>query len=254
MISVIVPYWNSEQWLERCARSLHEQGGDFEFLLVDDHSTDSGPKIAEEYAAKDERFVLLTNERGKGVSGARNTGIDHARGAWTTFLDADDEYRPGAYGKFATVAKTGANICQLNHLRCYERSGRTVLRYANNGGDYGLDCLPDAWWGVWNKLFKTDFIKWIRFNEGLKCGEDGMFVLECLREDGRIHHADRSVTVVVHRFDNQGSLSHVKTAGDIIEQIQAYEDFMTMQEDIALKRVVCLELSKLWERVSRRLV
>ena len=81
-----------------------------------------------------------------------------------------------------------------------------------------------------------------------------MFVLECLREDGRIHHAERSVTVVIHRFDNQGSLSHVKKAGDIIEQIRAYDGFMTMQEDVALKRVVCLELSKLWDRVAGRLV
>ena len=54
--------------------SLHEQKGDFEFILVNDHSTDQGPEIAERFAGMDNRFVLLTNEHRKGVSGARNTG------------------------------------------------------------------------------------------------------------------------------------------------------------------------------------
>lgn len=254
MISVIVPYWQSEQWLERCLTSLHTQKGDFEFILVDDHSTDCGPRIAERFADLDDRFVLLENERRKGVSGARNTGIDHARGEWTTFLDADDEYGPDAYAKFASVIRSGANICQLNHLRYYERNGRAVLRYANAGSEYSLERLPDAWWGVWNKLLRTDFIKEIRFDEDLQYGEDGMFVLECLRADGRIHHAKHSVTVVIHRFDNKGSLSHVKTAEDVIVQIHAYEAFLNKQDTIALKKIVSLELSKLWERVSRVLV
>lgn len=253
MISVIVPYWNSEQWLDRCCRSLHGQRGEFEFLLVDDHSTDEGLFVVSKYAEIDDRFKMLTNERTKGVSGARNTGLDHAAGDWITFLDADDEMLEDAWATFNAVVKVKpkANIHQLNHVRYYARIHKQLIKHASNGGVYRINNLPWSWWGVWNKLFRAEFLKDIRFDEEMQYGEDGMFVLECLVKDGKIHHADRRLVTTRHRFDNKASLSHIKTADDILKQIRKYEEFMFRQDDAAIKRLVCLELSKLWERMSR---
>lgn len=250
MISVIVPYWNAAKWIGRCVDSL-KQPGDFEFILVNDKSKDDGEQIAREHAGDDERFVFVDNKHKKGVSGARNTGIETASGEWITFLDADDEMLPDAFRIYTDViSQADANIHQLNHLRYYTAIGKTALKYWNQGGWYGLDNLPQIWFGVWNKIFRAEFLKDVRFNESMTYGEDGMFVLECLAKDPRIHHGSKHMLAVIHRFDNKESLSHVKTDKDIIKQIHAYEKFMQKQDD-ELKAVVCQELQKLWVRVER---
>lgn len=245
MISVIVPFKNSAEWIGRCLDSLKRQEGDFEFLIVNDHSTDNGREIAETYL-KDKRFLLLDNERGAGVSGARNTGIDHAKGEWITFLDADDEMSQIAWKHFEYALLTEANIHQFNHIRIV--NGVSRMKRANDGGFYDLSQLPECWWGVWNKLFKKGIFERVRFNEGMQYGEDGMFVLECLEISEVIHHAERNATTTIHRFDNKQSLSHIKTADDILTMSRAYEEFYERQTDLRMKRDVCIELSKIWER------
>ena len=246
MISVVVPYKNSAKWLRRCLDSLTSQTGDFEFLIVNDHSDDKGPMIAESYT--DDRFRLLDNERGAGVSGARNTGMDHARGEWIAFLDADDEMLPGAWEIFEEVLETDANIHQLNHRRRTRQ--RDAMKFSNNGGVYGLDAMPDAWWGVWNKLFRAEFVKNIRFDEDLQYGEDGMFVLECLAKDGRIHHAEHDLATTRHRFDNPKSLSKTKTGFDLVKQAKAYVAFLDEHPEMC--RVIAVEMVKIWERALEK--
>ena len=129
-ISVIVPYHNAAPWLVRCLNSLTDNEGDFEFILVNDRSDDAGPSIVRQYAAIDERFVILDNERGPGVSGARNTGLDICSGDWITFLDADDKYIESAYKTFvrAINANRMAAVIQFNHLRHYSQINKTVLK------------------------------------------------------------------------------------------------------------------------------
>ena len=245
VISIIVPYWNAEKWIGRCIGSLKAQIGNLEVLLVDDHSTDNSRQIAEDLA--DGRFVLLTNEHSKGVSGARNTGLDHASGSWITFLDADDELLPEAYDNWLKVIRSAdANIHQLNHMRYYAAKNKTVMKYWNKGGWYDLANPPEAWFGVWNKLYRAEFVKDVRFDESMSYGEDGMFNLMCFRKDGRIHHGEKSMTAVLHRFENKDSLSHVKTVPDMIKQIHRYEDFMLEQTDPQLRVFMCKELSRLW--------
>lgn len=247
-IDVIVPYWNSEQWVGRCCESLVMQDGDFEFLLVNDGSTDNGEAIVNEYANRDSRITMLNNEHAKGVSGARNTGIDHANAEWITFLDADDELLPGAHETFVGVigCDNRANIIQMNHLRYYTKIDKLTLKYANERGIYHINNLPDIWWGVWNKLLKRDFLNGIRFDENLQYGEDGMFVLECMAKDNYMFHADRTTTALKHRFDNKNSLSHVKCGADLIKQVRAYEDFILRQTDPTIRQVVCDIIAELW--------
>ena len=252
MISVIVPYWNAEKWLGRCCESLLKQEGEFEFLLISDHCTDNSDDIARDYACKDKRFTAIWNTHAKGVSGARNTGLDVARAEWVTFLDADDELMPDAYAAFIGTIKRDpkADIHQLNHIRNYTAISKKTIKYTNNAGRYDTGNLPDIWWCVWNKVIRREFLKGIRFNEGLQYGEDGLFILECLAKGAYINHADRNVVAVMHRFDNKKSLSHVKTVQDIIKQIRTYEAFLFRHA--SMRQLVALEISKLWERVSRQ--
>ena len=148
MISVIVPYKDAAKWIERCAKSLKQQTDDFEFIFVDDHSEDNGEEILREIA--DSRFMLMKNHRHPGVSGARNTGLDIARGDWITFLDADDEMLPGGLDTYLEViaADPDANIHQLNHLRYYPSIDKLTMKYPNEEGAYTSKELPQIWFGV----------------------------------------------------------------------------------------------------------
>lgn len=248
MISVIVPYHNAAPWLVRCLNSLSDNEGDFEFILVNDRSEDAGPGIVRQYAELDERFVVLDNERGPGVSGARSTGLDAAKGDWITFLDADDKYIESAYKTFTKGIKANplAAMVQFNHLRYYSNLNKTVLKYTNPCGVYKIDGLPKMWFGVWNKLFRSELVKDIRFDERLQYGEDGLFVLECLSTGAYIYHADEQRFVVVHNFENPNSLSKSKTADDLIKQIRVYEEYLFNQERPEMRIAFCKELSRLW--------
>lgn len=247
MISIIVPYWNSEQWIGRCVRSLKTNEGAFQFIMVNDSSTDDGEQIARAEAEGDSRFLFIENQHMRGPSGARNTGIEYAEGEWISFLDADDEMLPDAFRVYMDViSQDDANIYQLNHLRYYTAIGKTVLKYWNTGGWYGLENPPQLWCGVWNKIFRAELLKDVRFDESMTYGEDGMFVLECLARDPRIRHGSKHMVAVLHRFDNKESLSHVKTTKDLIKQVHQYERFMQKQKQPAMKRFICQEISRMW--------
>ena len=89
-ISIIVPIYKTEQYLQRCIDSILAQTfTNFELLLIEDGSPDNSGKICDKYALKDSRIKVYHKENG-GVSSARNLGLDHATGEWITFCDSDD--------------------------------------------------------------------------------------------------------------------------------------------------------------------
>lgn len=93
-ISVIVPVYNVQEYIGRCIGSILGQTfADFELILVDDGSTDGSRGICADFARRDNRVVLLENDH-KGVSAARNAGLDAARGEYITFVDGDDSIHP----------------------------------------------------------------------------------------------------------------------------------------------------------------
>lgn len=254
MISVIIPYRDTEPWIGRCADSLRVQEGDFEFIFVNDNSEDESEAAARAAAGDDARFVFVDNDHVPGVSGARNTGLDHAAGEWVTFLDADDEMLENAYATYTSViqADPEANIYQMNHMRYYTKIDNLVLKYANNAGVYHASHLPKMWFGVWNKIYKRAFLRYVRFKEGLQYGEDGLFILECLARDGSIHHARRDAVAVKHRFDNPRSLSKSKTRQRYIDYVHALEDFIMECKDTEIRIAVCDILSEHWGSEARK--
>lgn len=110
LISIIVPIYNVQDYLKRCIDSLLDQEyKNYEIVLVNDCSTDSSPHIASEYAKKyPEKCILINHETNKGLSAARNTGMDKANGEWVSFVDSDDwvskSYLSGLY-------QTAVNEC-----------------------------------------------------------------------------------------------------------------------------------------------
>lgn len=246
MISVVVPFYNARDYIQTCAESLC-QPGEFEYLFVDDYSTDKGSELLEPFLTSDERFKLLQNEHSKGVSGARNTGIDHAQGELVTFLDVDDIWLDNAYlNLMHTVSHCPrANVYQLNHKRFYAYSGRTKHMFINNRGNYSSKCMPQCWFGVWNKLIRRDFLT-MRFDESLQYGEDALFVLECLAKEDWIFCAPRELLIVEHRFINPYSLCKSKDAQDLLRYIHALEQFLLRCESRSVRNITCAFISELW--------
>ena len=247
MISVIVPFYNAEEYLLRCIESLW-QDGDFEFIFVDDKSTDKGADIVRLHEKADKRFKLIKNEHKKGVSGARNTGLDHAEGEWIVFADADDEFMPNAYDILTSAIKEAdANVYQLNHYRYYTKIRKLVLKYTNSAGEYSAQSIPEfhMWNAVWNKVFKQEFLKDIRFNEKLQSNEDTMFVLECLSKENRIYQSEQKL--YKRRFDNPQSLSRTKTEADLFKYVRELEAFIKKQKDSEIRQVCCKILSDAWK-------
>lgn len=250
MISVIVPYKNSKEWIGRCIKSLKIQTAGAEFILVNDHSNDGGDTIAKELVKEDPRFRVVNNSKKAGVSGARNTGIEAAKGDWITFLDADDEMLPDGLNVYERLIaqEKSAQIHQANHLRYYAKIDKTALKYANEAGNYGLNNLPVVWCMVWNKVYSSTLLikNKIRFDEALRYGEDEIFNLECLSIEKRIHHGPRQTQSIRRHFDNPESLAHIKNDKDLLKQSQALEKFIKNHNDPEIRKVVCMLLSNHW--------
>lgn len=107
LVSVIVPIYNVRDYVGACLESLKAQAcGDFEVVCVNDGSTDDSVEVARAAAGDDARFVFVERSNG-GLSAARNTGIEHARGEYLVFLDSDDLYEPRAIERMAASAQAG---------------------------------------------------------------------------------------------------------------------------------------------------
>ena len=190
MVSIIVPIYGVEAYLPRCIESICNQSyPNLQIILVDDESPDKCPEICDKYAQKDNRIVVI-HQKNKGVSGARNTGISHATGDYIMFVDSDDELYPHAVETLLNDAQTyGADIvsgtAKLVSLEgevltscedgeCFVYQAEEPLRLSLEGNRYADSAC--------SKLFKTSFIRDIKFVEGKNIHEDGFFIFQCYTE------------------------------------------------------------------------
>ena len=119
-ISIIIPMYNVEKYLRRCLDSVQNQTfADFQAICVDDGSPDNSGEIAEEYAKRDKRFVVVHKENG-GLSDARNAGMPYATGEYIMFLDSDDFIHPQTMEiAYAMARRDKADIVAYTYDRFY---------------------------------------------------------------------------------------------------------------------------------------
>ncbi len=191
LISVIVPIYNAEAYLDRCVSSIMGQTYEnLEIILVDDDSPDNCPKLCDEYANKDKRIRVI-HKSNDGVAAARNCGIKAANGYALYFADADDWLDAAAIEK--AVNAMLVNDCQLvmedytmeygNHsephhycdsVKVYHGSGRYEFVRAS--------LIPQSGVGfIWGKLFRREWLidKALLLNEDLVAAEDAEFMFRC---------------------------------------------------------------------------
>ena len=122
-ISVIVPVYKVEKYLDRCVKSIIGQTyPDFELILVDDGSPDKCPQMCDEWAKKDKRIRVLHKENG-GLSSARNAGLRVARGEYVHFIDSDDWIELDLYENILNLFKiyTSAQIVQFGSIEVHKQ-------------------------------------------------------------------------------------------------------------------------------------
>ena len=179
MISVIVPVYNAEEYLERCVNSILRQTcPDLEVLLVDDGSRDSSGAMCDAFAAQDSRVRVLHQEN-SGISAARNAGLSQAKGDYIGFVDSDDWIDPDMYESlYALCREYEADIAECSYRNVFhdeireerENCGKieilSPVQAMENLVDYRR-CRPT----VWNKLYSRKVAVNIRYPEG-KLHED----------------------------------------------------------------------------------
>ncbi|MGN0163989.1 MAG: glycosyltransferase family 2 protein, partial [Candidatus Ornithomonoglobus sp.] len=200
LVSVIIPAYNVERYINRCVDSIIEQSyKNIEILIIDDGSTDKTSEVCRGYTDKYENIKYFHIEN-SGVGAARNIGIRNAHGEIMYFVDSDDEL----YNETINDLVSNLKDCEMaigSYTNVYKRGIKeTILAFKRYSYDefkriamelYKQNALNT----VWNKLFRSSIIKNnnIRFKENIHLGEDLLFVLQYLKHCGNIICIDKPI-------------------------------------------------------------
>lgn len=195
LVSIIVPVYNSQKYLNKCIESLVNQTyKNIEVFLIDDGSSDESPQICDKWANIDNRINVIHQKNG-GVSSARNCGLQHAKGYYISFVDSDD-YLPENSIKVLLDNITdnddlisGSYI--IKKIKKKNLSNPDLIVYPNEKFTR-FDEYDKTNWGNCGKLYKSSIIKEnnILFNTKLSFGEDHIFNLNYVK------HTNNNIVVI----------------------------------------------------------
>ena len=199
-VSVIIPVYKVENYIERCVRSLMEQTlGDVEFLFVDDASPDNSMEIVRKVVAEYDRNVrFLIHEKNKGLPAARNTGLEAATGEYIYHCDSDDWPERTLLEKMVTAAESAeADFAYCDFYLSFSDKERYMSQpsYADT-----MELLEKGFlagmlkYNVWNKLIRRKIYidNGLRFPEGFTNGED-LTIIKVLRMANKVVHVPEAL-------------------------------------------------------------
>lgn len=198
-VSVVIPVYNCEAFLPQCIESLRQQAlQEIEMIFVCDASPDNSLAILREYEAQDSRIRVIAFEENRGVSAARNAGIEQATGEYVIFCDSDDWIEPEMYQRlYAAALEHDADIAFCRVFKDYpnkqenvplgfetgtrfdEQAIREMLIPAMLSKETDSDELPLSGYTPRN-LFRRRVIGEHRFREDIRYAEDLLFIVECM--------------------------------------------------------------------------
>ncbi len=192
-VSVIIPIYKVEQYLDQCIDSvIHQEYRHLEIILVDDGSPDGCPQMCDDWALKDSRIKVIHKKNG-GLSDARNAGLDICTGDYISFIDSDDWIKSDMYKVMVNaIEKEGADICACNIISCYP--DKEIIwggkKYTVGTSEEILKLLySDTAFPVcsWNKLYRRQLWEEFRFPKGKIC-EDAFTTYRLIDKAKRIVH------------------------------------------------------------------
>lgn len=259
MVSIVVPVYNMEKFLPRCMDTLVTQSSVYEIILVDDGSTDSSPKICDDYMQMYPSLVRVIHKSNGGLSSARNVGIDAAQGAYIIFPDPDDWVEPNYVSKLVEFQN-----CYQPDLLCVgyyvDTDGKCVPANEGQKTNYmdrvaaqqALFIPPKMGGFAWNKLYHLDIIREhnLHFLDDVGTTEDLDFAFRYLL------HCDTVCFVpgtrLYHYYQRSGAATHSEFSVKKIETLRTYEKIIESSVDDktvqAAKEEICnTAINLIWQ-------
>ena len=225
-ISVIVPVYNVEQYLERCVDSIINQTyKNLEIILVNDGSTDNSGQLCDELAKKDDRIRVIHKKNG-GLSDARNVGIDEAEAELVGFIDSDDYIDEDMYEVLINnlkAANADLSMCghydvynnvpesQVSDKKTWELSPQEAIKMVMEAKILSVTAV--------NKLYKKSLFSELKFEIG-KIAEDAFIMIKLLDKCNKIVATNEKKYYYVHR---ENSITTQKFSLKFLNVIEAYE-------------------------------
>lgn len=266
-ISVVIPMFNSEKYIRRAIESVQRQTyTDIEIICVDDHSTDGTRDICYEISQKDQRVVLKKNKK-KGVSSARNLGINSATGKYLAFVDSDDWIEYTMYEEMIKkMQQESADIVVCNLFKDYD-DGEIAME--NTGkvencfdGFRFIDYIfkRDLFRGVTaysvNKLYRLDIFKetGVKYSEDLRRAEDVLMMTELALKISKIVYINKPM---YHYYQNSESTTHTNNYRVLMDSLVAYQRVIDLLDSVPeckptivwIKRFYAYHSAKIFEKV-----
>lgn len=169
-ISVIIPIYNAEKYLEQCIKSVMDQTlKDIEIICVDDGSTDKSPKIIDEFAKKDSRIIVI-HKKNTGYGNSVNEGINKAKGEYIGIVESDDFITKTMYQTLYSMSLKGTvDVIKSNFWDCYDEDDGSITKVENTeragmpdvGTAFNIREYPQILWGhpsIWTAIYRRQFL------------------------------------------------------------------------------------------------
>lgn len=231
-ISVILPIYNTEQYLSTCLDSILAQTvKDFEVLAVNNGCTDSCSKILADYAARDNRIRVIERVHGE-VSDARNSALEVATGEYLAFCDSDDTLPPNAYATFlkrAEESRSDVVVCGYYNVRDGDKPWPVYLTKREKNSEFALFFVTPC---VWHKLIRRSFLESHNLTfPNLVMGEDVVFLGKLLKHNPKIvctnslvyyywHHVRAVTPSMTHRHTLEFFKLHLLCREQLLEEMK----------------------------------
>ena len=231
LVSIIIPIYNSEKYLERCLKSISNQYfTDFECIMINDGSVDNSEKICLKYSQIDDRFIYCRKENG-GVSTARNTGLEICNGEYICFVDADDFIENNTISVLHNImVENNLDFVQCTFTRKTDYSNDTT--YKNDLQIYYGTHIYDEVMNMYGKLipfvagglFKSEIIGELRFDVNYNFGEDFLFLVNYLKNCSSVAHI--SLPLYHYIFNDESATQskdkiNLKKVHDTLESLES---------------------------------
>ena len=243
LVSIGIPVYGVEKYIERCARSLFEQTYEnIEYIFIDDCTTDKSieilKKVLDDYPLRRESVRVIRHEHNKGLAGARNTAVANATGQFLMHVDSDDYISTNAVEKLVEIQiKVNADIVSCDYCCVYpNRKIIKMDREAINGKDFARGVLLGKYWHhIWGRLIRTNLYREnsIQTLEGANMGEDFQVVPQLYYYSKKI--AFCHIPLYYYSMLNEKSYTNNATQKRMIQSLASkdyvYAFFRSLPED-----------------------
>lgn len=239
MLSIIVPVYNGEKYIQRCLESIRKQTyKEFEVIVVDDGSYDSTGDLCDQIAREDARFHVI-HQKNAGVAKARNVGLAQAKGD-LVFIDADD-YVDSDYLEKLMEGFSHVDV-DISYCAGQDEDEEQNILSRGAGIEDALISSQDYEWNgrlqhpvVWGAIFKRRIVEEIQFDARFSIGEDSLFFAQCLLKARNLYFV---CGTVYHYVRCQESAVHGEFNSKRMSEIYAWEEICNLYQNSSVEKLV----------------